>query len=93
MFFYTVPAQPTGLDTAKGQVIEVPQDGPARVELSIWWTPLAKHLWGGESLWFVVAGTSWATHFLFYRQLHFSSQPGVANGIWENEAENCLVVA
>ena len=30
---------------------------------------------------------------IFYRQLHFSSQPGVANGFWENEAENCLVVA
>ena len=29
----------------------------------------------------------------FYRQLHFLSQPGVANGFWENEAESCLVVA
>ena len=31
--------------------------------------------------------------FFFYRQLHFSFQPGVANGFWENEAESCLVVA
>ena len=30
---------------------------------------------------------------IFYRQLHFSSQPGVANGFWEDEAESCLVVA
>ena len=29
----------------------------------------------------------------FYRQLHFSSQPGVANRFWKNEAESCLVVA
>ena len=29
----------------------------------------------------------------FYRQLDFSSQPGVANEFCENEAENCLVVA
>ena len=32
------------------------------------------------------------THFV-YRQLDFSSQPGVASGILENEAESCLVVA
>jgi len=37
-------------------------------------------------------GFSFST-YLFYRQLHFSSQPGVANGFWENEAENCVVVA
>ena len=36
--------------------------------------------------------TCWRYTF-FYRQLHFSSQPGVSNGFWENEAENCLVVA
>ena len=33
-----------------------------------------------------------ATHF-FYRQLDFSSQPGVANEVLENEAESCLTVA
>ena len=33
------------------------------------------------------------THFFFYRQLDFSSEPGVANEFWENEAESCLVVA
>ena len=32
-------------------------------------------------------------HIFFYRQLNFSSQPGVANEFCENEAENCLVVA
>ena len=32
-------------------------------------------------------------HIFFYRQLDFSSEPGVANEFWENEAENCLVVA
>ena len=31
--------------------------------------------------------------FFLYKQLHFPSQPGVANEIWENEAENCLAVA
>ena len=31
--------------------------------------------------------------FFFYRQLDFSSEPGVANEFWENEAESCLVVA
>ena len=29
------------------------------------------------------------THFLFYRQLHFSSEPGVANEFWEKKAESC----
>ena len=29
----------------------------------------------------------------FYRQLDFSSQPGVANEFCEKEAESCLVVA
>ena len=33
------------------------------------------------------------THFLFYRQLDFSSQPEVANGFCKKEAECCLVVA
>ena len=37
--------------------------------------------------------TQRSTHFFFIRQFNFSSQPGVANGFWENEAENCLVVA
>ena len=32
-------------------------------------------------------------HIFFYRQLDFSSEPGVANEFWENEAESCLVVA
>jgi hypothetical protein len=34
-------------------------------------------------------------HIIFYRQLHFPSQPGVAKpkGSWENEAEICLPVA
>ena len=31
--------------------------------------------------------------FFFYKQLHFPSEPGVANEIWENEAESCLTVA
>ena len=34
----------------------------------------------------------WSTHF-FYRQLDFSSEPGVANEILENEAKSCLTVA
>ena len=33
------------------------------------------------------------THFFFYKQLHFPSQPGVAKEIWGNEAESCLAVA
>ena len=33
------------------------------------------------------------THFLFYKQLVFSSQPGVANEFCENEDESCLAVA
>ena len=32
------------------------------------------------------------THF-FYRQLDFSSEPGVANEILENEPKSCLTVA
>ena len=28
-----------------------------------------------------------------YRQLDFSSEPGVANGILENEPKSCLTVA
>ena len=28
-----------------------------------------------------------------YKEIHFSSQPGVADEFWENEAEGCLVVA
>ena len=28
--------------------------------------------------------------FFFYRQLDFSSEPGVANEILENEAKSCL---
>ena len=32
-------------------------------------------------------------HIIFYRQLHFPSQPGVAKESWENEAESCLAVA
>ena len=34
-----------------------------------------------------------STHFFLYRQLHFSSEPGVANEFWEKKAESCLVVA
>ena len=34
----------------------------------------------------------WYT-FLFYKQLVFSSQPGVANEFCENEDESCLAVA
>ena len=30
---------------------------------------------------------------LFYRQLDFPSEPGVANEIMENEAKSCLAVA
>ena len=30
---------------------------------------------------------------IFYKQLDFSSQPGVANKILENEPETCLKVA
>ena len=30
---------------------------------------------------------------LFYRQLDFPSEPGVANEILENDAKNCLTVA
>ena len=31
--------------------------------------------------------------FLFYRQLEFSSEPGVANEILENEPKSCLMGA
>ena len=30
---------------------------------------------------------------IFYRQLDFPSEPGVANEILKNEAESCLAVA
>ena len=30
---------------------------------------------------------------IFYRQLDFSSEPGVANEILENEPKSCLMVA
>ena len=33
------------------------------------------------------------THFLFYRQLHFSFQPGVANGISEKQPQSCYEFA
>ena len=33
-----------------------------------------------------------AVHFFFYRQLNFSSEPGVANEILENEPKRCLVL-
>ena len=33
-----------------------------------------------------------ATH-LFYKQLNFRFEPGIANGYFQNEAENYLVVA
>ena len=29
---------------------------------------------------------------IFYKQLEFSSEPGVANGILENEPKSCLVL-
>ena len=32
-------------------------------------------------------------YIFFYRQLDFSSQPGVANEILENEPKSCLTVA
>ena len=31
--------------------------------------------------------------FFLYKQLYFQSQPGVANGFFQNEAESCLLVA
>ena len=33
-----------------------------------------------------------STHF-FYRQLDFSSEPGIVNEILENEPKSCLTVA
>ena len=33
------------------------------------------------------------TIHIFYRQLNFPSEPGVANEILENEAKSCLAVA
>ena len=30
---------------------------------------------------------------IFYMQLDFPSEPGVANEIWENEPKRCLTVA
>ena len=33
------------------------------------------------------------THFLFYKQLDFQFQPGVAYAFFRNEPESCLVVA
>ena len=33
------------------------------------------------------------SHIFYYRELHFPSEPGVANEILENEPKTCLTVA